>query len=365
MPVGFVSHARTTVVFGAGVMGQLGTEAKQLGFRRSLLVADGGMVSAGYAQRAFQALSAAGIDAHLFSDFSENPDSEEVERGRAVAAEFAPDSIVALGGGSSLDCGKAVNFVLTNGGRIHDYWGYDKAARPLLGMIGIPTTTGTGSEAQTYALISEATTHRKMAIGAPSAAFRVVLLDPELAMSQPQGVLRATGYDALSHAVETAATSRRNLASLACSREAWRLLAGNFERLLAGTGGVEEMAEMQYGAFLAGCAIEHSMLGAAHATANPLTARYGITHGVAIALMLAPVVRINGSEHYRALDGFHPQRLEELAVAANLPRRLRDVGVAREELEELAQAAAEQWTGRFNPRPFDAALALEMYQCAY
>ena len=126
-----------------------------------------------------------------------------VEAGRAFAAPLAIDSIIGLGGGSSMDCAKAINFVLTNGGRVQDYWGYAKASRPMLPMIGIPTTTGTGSEAQSYALISDAATHVKMACGDPKATFRVAILDPSLAISQPAAVRAAAGYDAISHAVET------------------------------------------------------------------------------------------------------------------------------------------------------------------
>ncbi|MCC6585317.1 MAG: iron-containing alcohol dehydrogenase [Bryobacterales bacterium] len=367
MVKGFVSHARTTVLFGPGTFAELGKHAKALSFRRSLLVADSGMILAGYVDRAMESLQAEGVAVMVFSEFGENPDSAQIQRGRAAAAAFGPDSIVALGGGSSLDCAKGINLILTNGGTIKDYWGaYGKATRPMLPMIGISTSTGTGSEAQTHALISDADTHVKMAIGAPGAAFRLVILDPELAATQPRRLLAATGYDAISHAVETAVTTKRNMASLACCREAWRLLSNNFEKLLAKPGDMEATAAMQYGAYLAGAAVELSMLGATHATANPLTARYGTTHGVAIALMLATVVGFNGVEKYRdELPGFSIDRLNEMAEAAGLPRRLRDAKVPEPDLPLLSGLAAKQWTGQFNPRPFDAALALEMYRCAY
>lgn len=367
MVMGFVSHARTTVVFGPGTYSDLGRHARALNFRRTLLVADSGMILAGYVDRAIKALQAEGIAVLVFSEFGENPDSAEVERGRGAAAAFGPDSMVALGGGSSLDCAKGINFVLTNGGTIKDYWGaYGKTTRPMLPMIGVSTSTGTGSEAQTHALISDAETHVKMAIGAPGAAFRIVILDPELAATQPRRLLAATGYDAISHAVETAVTTKRNMASLAYCREAWRLLSTNFETLLDKPGDLDSTAAMQYGAYLAGAAIELSMLGATHATANPLTARYGTTHGIAIALMLATVVELNGAELYQAeLPGFSIDRLNDMAAAAELPRRLREAKVPAADLPLLSGLAAKQWTGQFNPRPFNADLALEMYRCAY
>ncbi len=346
-----------------GSLAQLAEFARQLRFSRTLLVADKGMVAAGYAKRA-----ADGIEAFLFDEFGENPDTVMVEEGRRFAAPLGIDSIIGLGGGSSMDCAKAINFVLTNGGSMKDYWGYTDPPKPMLPMIGVPTTTGTGSEAQSYTLISDAETRVKMACGAPGAMFKLVILDPELALSQPPKVLAAAGYDAVSHAVETFVTSKRNTTSDRFSLEAWGLISANFEKLLRAPGDIEAAAAMQMGAYSAGAAIEASMLGAAHACANPLTARYGTIHGVAIAVMLGHVVRWNSpleSARYRELDADLETRLEEMASAAGLPRTLRELGVEESALPALADEASKQWTGRFNPRPFDAAAALEIYRCAF
>src|SRR5262249_32823806 len=172
-----------------------------------------------------------------------------------------------------LDCAKGINFLLTNGGRIEDYRGYGKAATPLLPMIGIPTTAGTGSEAQSYAVISDEATHMKMACGAPSGAVRSAILDPELTLTAPRRVTAMAGYDAIAHAVETSVTLRRNPLSDALSHQAWHLLDGAFEQALAAPEDLEARSAMLAGAHLAGMAIEQSMLGAAHACSNPLTAR--------------------------------------------------------------------------------------------
>jgi alcohol dehydrogenase len=153
------------------------------------------------------------------------------------------------------------------------------------------------------------------------------------------------------------------------AREAWQLLAANFERVLRDPGDAEARGAMLLGAHFAGIAIENSMLGATHACANPLTAHYGTTHGVAIAALLPHVVRWNrtaAESLYCALAGADlADRLAEMAGAAGLPGRLRDLGVAQDALASLAEEAAMQWTGRFNPRPFGAAAALEVYQAAY
>ena len=360
------------VVTGEGAIDQLGSLAKELRCSRTLLVADAGVVKAGHLARALASLDAARVDAVEFTDFGPNPDADMLEAGRRHAAGHRIDSIVGLGGGSSLDCAKGINFVLTQGGAIHDFLGYGKATKPMLPMIGVPTTAGTGSEAQSYAIISDPRTHKKMACGDPKAAFRAVILDPQLTVTQSAAVTAAAGYDALSHAVESFVCTKRSAESAAKSLEAWRLLEPNYERVLAAPGDLAARTAMQLGAFHGGAAIELSMLGATHACANPLTARYGTTHGHAIAILLPHVVRWNASAAgtlYRELAGVSADalagRLSELAAKGDLPRTLRDAGATRDDLLMLAKEAAEQWTGRFNPRPFDAKGALEIYECAY
>jgi alcohol dehydrogenase len=365
---------RTRLVFGPGSLARLGPLAGELGFRRTLLVVDRGLDATGHVGRAVRSLADAGVAVALFQEFAENPDSAMVAAGAAAATAFGADSLVGLGGGSSLDCAKGIAFVATNGGTMADYRGYGKATRPLWPMIGVPTTAGTGSDAQSYALVSDAATHRKMACGDPGAAFRVALLDPELTLTLPAFVTAVAGYDALSHAVETAVTTRRNALSSAFSREAFRLLDGAYERVLDAPGDVAARGDMLLGAFYAGLAVEASMLGAAHACANPLTARHGTTHGIAVGLMLPSVVRWNGAlvpAPYADLlaasgrPGGAPElaeRLEALAVRGGLPRRLGEVGVGADEIPVLADGAAQEWTGTFNPRPFDAAAARDLYQ---
>jgi alcohol dehydrogenase len=373
----FDFQPRTRVVFGAGTVARVGDLARDLGFRRTLLVADAGLVQAGYVAAAVRALDTAGVAAIPFHDFGQNPDSAMVEAGRVFAAPLAIDSLIGLGGGSSLDCAKGINFLLTNGGTMAAYRGYGKAQTTLLPMIGVPTTAGTGSEAQSYAVISDASTHMKMACGDPSAAVRIAILDPELTMSAPGRVTAMAGYDAIAHAVETWATTRRTPFSETFSRRAWDLLSASFERVMTHRADRDARAAMLLGSHFAGIAIEQSMLGAAHACSNPLTARYDLAHGLALSILLPHVVRWNApavSERYAALVGSgdagtaseHLARtLETFGRAGGLGGRLQDHGVPGDALPELAALAAEQWTGTFNPRPFDAAGALEIYRLAY
>lgn len=370
---------RTRVVYGDGSLDRLGEYARELGFTRTLIVSDKALLPTGFADRAASILLKAGIWPCSFHDFDPNPDSHMVEAGRVFAAAQNIDSIVAVGGGSSLDCAKGINFVLTNGGTMRDYWGFGKAQKPLLPSIGIPTTAGTGSEAQAYALISDPETHRKMACGDPKAAFRIALLDPELTLTQPRRVTAEAGFDAISHAVESFVTKKRNSMSDLFARDAWQLLEASYERVLTNPQDVQARGAMLLGAHEAGVAIELSMLGATHACANPLTSRYGTTHAVAISVMLPQVVRWNAEavgERYSellAVAGKPDQeageslarRLEELAAAGGLPNTLRGINIPRNDLPILAENATKEWTGTFNPRQLDAAAALALYERAY
>ncbi|HKA08679.1 MAG TPA: iron-containing alcohol dehydrogenase [Gemmataceae bacterium] len=368
------------VLFGAGALARLGEVARGLGGRRVLLVTDPGLEAAGHPQRAVGYLEAAGMEVFVFDEVRENPTTTQVEAGAAFARDRHVDLIVGVGGGSSMDSAKGLNFVLTNGGHMTDYKGFGKAAKPMLASIGVPTTAGTGSEAQSYALITDEQTHVKMACGDKKAAFRVAILDPELTLSQPKAVTAVTGIDALAHAVESYVCTKRNPLSQAFSLAAWRHMEPNFETVLRDPADLEARAAMQIGSHLAGSAIENAMLGVCHSCANPLTAHYGITHGTAIGILLPHVIRFNAP----AVESLYvdlamlgkPQngepaseqlarRMTDLVLLAGQPTRLRDCGVSEGILPLLAVEASEQWTARFNPRPATEADLYAVYKSAW
>jgi len=373
---------QTRVVFGPGKIDCVGELAAETGGRRVLVVTDPHIVAVGHVARAISSLRSARLEPFVFDRVDENPTTRHVDACTAFAREARIDLIVGLGGGSSMDCAKGCNFLLTNGGRMHDYWGVGKAAKPMLPMIAAPTTAGTGSEAQSFALIADEVTHQKMACGDKKAACRVAILDPQLAATMPVSVAAATGIDAISHAVETSVTTRRNSVSQMFSREAWRLLAANFTASLGEPDNPDARGAMLLGAHFAGAAIENSMLGATHACANPLTATYGITHGVAIGVMLPHVIRFNmpiAAADYAdllALAGLAPNPgqspgealahlIAEFVAASRQPERLADCGVERSAIPKLAEQATGQWTGKFNPRPLTQRDFEELYTCAF
>ena len=265
---------------------------------------------------------------------------------------------------------------------MEDYRGLGKAKHPFLPLIAVPTTAGTGSEAQSYALIADAKTHMKMACGDKKAACRAAILDPDLTASMPPLVTAATGIDALSHALETYVTKPRNAISNLFSRNAWRLLAPGFRRVLKEPGDLNARAAMLLGAHLAGGAIENSMLGATHAMANPLSAHFNLTHGIAIGVMLPHVIRYNGDAvrdlygEFAAEAGLcsadDPQApaklaqfVETLLAEAGCPNNLAAAGADASLVPVLAEEAAAQWTANFNPRPVDRPQFEELYRAAF
>lgn len=384
--VSFDHQPRTRLIFGADTVDRVGELASELGAGKVLLVTDQGIVAAGHADRVQKSLELAGLTVARFDDSKENPTTRCVDNCLAVARESQVDLIVGLGGGSSMDTAKGCNFILTNGGRMQDYWGTGKASKPMLPMIAIPTTAGTGSECQSYALIADEETHAKMACGDPKAAPRISILDPALTLSQPRAVAACTGIDAIAHAVETAVTRKRNPLSSMYSLEAFKLCVDGLPRVLADPSDIEARGHMLLGAAYAGTAIENSMLGAAHSAANPLTAHFGIVHGVAVGVMLPHVVRYNTQEPaarkgYAELasapeiasvrDGEEEAvkaliaRLESLLNLAGMPRSLEEAGADRSLIPRLAEEAAGQWTANFNPRAVAAEDFAQLYEQAF
>jgi alcohol dehydrogenase len=380
--VAFDFQPRTRVIFGNNSVERVGELVRDLGGRRVLLVTDPGIVAAGHAGRVQLLLEREGLSVACFDQVEENPRTSCVEKCVEVAKRARIELIVGLGGGSSMDTAKGCNFVLTNGGRIQDYWGLGKAKLPMLPLIAIPTTGGTGSECQSFALITDEATHQKMACGDPKAAARVAILDPCLTVSQPPRVTACTGVDAIAHALETAVSNRRTPLSMLFSIQAFRLAMNGLPRVLESPADLEARGWMLLGAAWAGTAIENSMLGAAHSAANPLTAHFGIVHGQAVGMMLPHVVRFNAqdpvaaqtySDLARAVQlseangdplkaaELLAQRLESLLTSAGLALELKDYGVTANDLSRLAQEATAQWTAQFNPR----ALSVEDFKTIY
>jgi alcohol dehydrogenase len=381
LPESLLALSPVRVLFADGAMARIGGLARSEGATACALISDRAVAAAGHVETAQDSLARAGVSTFDFLEADANPTTETVNLALAHARAWEAaqrrtlDFVVAVGGGSAMDCAKGLNLLLTNGGAIPDYWGVNKAREPLLASILAPTTAGTGSEAQSFALISDAKTHAKMACGdrrPPTAGGlrpRWAILDPALTRTQPPAVAAATAMDALTHAIESAGCKARTDDSRRFSAEAWRRLSRNAARAVANPRDAAARAEMLIGAHLAGCAIELSMLGAAHACANPLTARFDVVHGVAVGVMMPHVIRFNAAAGNPYSD-LHASA-EELAVfveglrmALGLPTSLKELGVPPDAIPELATAAAGQWTAGYNPRPVSADDCRSLYEAA-
>jgi alcohol dehydrogenase len=354
------------VRYGPGVSAEVGTVARDLGLTRVLLVTDPVLVGLGVVSPVEASLAAAGVGVRREADVAAEPHEADVARLTAKLDDV--DGVVALGGGAVLDVAKAATMLAAHGGRMRDHVGPGSDGTPLLPLVAMPTTAGTGSEAQSFALVQHDDDHRKLACGDRWGIPRMSLLDPGLTATLPPGPTATSGMDAMVHALETAVSTAGDDASHARGQEAFGLLWNGLTGLQRRPT-PELRAAMMRGAHLAGQAIEASMLGAAHAAANPLTARFGVAHGAAVALTVPHVVRLNeaavGRTYARMAAGVGVTDLAgavaALVASLGLPTRLRDLGVADDDLDALAADAATQWTGRFNPVPMDAAAFRALY----
>ena len=310
----FESRPGARLLFGVDAVERLGELLRELGAGRVLLVTDPGIVAAGHAPRGADSIRAAGID---------------------VVVHDA----VGLGGGSAMDVAKGANFLLAGGGRMQDYLGVGKARGTLLPLVAVPTTAGTGSEMQSFALVADAETHQKMACGDPQALPRAALLDPGLTTTQPAPVSACTGLDAIGHAVETAVTRKRNPVSRMYSFEAFRLANEALPRVLADPEDLVARGDMLLAAAFAGRAIENSMLGEL----------YG---------------RLAGAAGLEPSPEALADRLTELLGLAGLPTSLSACGVSPADAPVLGDEAARQWTAQFNPRDVAASDFRTLFESA-
>lgn len=369
------------IVFGNGSRKRVADFANALG-SKVLLVTDPGLSEVGHPDEICKILEKAGLEVTLFDRSIENPSESSVEKCAQVANDGKIDLIVGLGGGSSMDTAKGCNFILTNGGRMSDYWGIDKAEKPLLPFIAIPTTAGTGSECQSFALISHEESHKKMACGDRKALPKVTILDPELTLSQPPAVSACTGIDALSHAIESLVTTKRNKFSNRHAKIGFKLINSSLPDIFKVPNNLDSRGRVLLGAAHAGAAIENSMLGAAHSIANPLTATKGVIHGVAVGMALPKVMKFNSvqpetnyiyaelayecgiaelSNTQQQATQLLIDRVTRIIEHAEIPHCLKEFGFNQQDIFSLAKDASEQWTARFNPR----SLNLEDFENIY
>ena len=293
-PVGNFEYCiPTRVVFESGGAAKLGSLLGRYGYKSAFVVVDPGFHAAGLDEPMIRSLQQAGIRHRLFLEIESNPIDVSMERGADELKAQPDDVIVGIGGGSGMDTAKAISVLAINGGRLRDYDGNDKVPKTGWPLVLIPTTAGTGSEANYNISVTNVDTHEKMAVRSVCACARVALLDPELLRRLPAPVAAAAGYDALVHAVESYVSNRATVPTRMLAYEAIRRIGPALEPFIQNRADSKAAGEMLYAASLAGMVISHTGTGAAHAVARALGGRYNVVHGVATGVLLEPVMRFN------------------------------------------------------------------------
>ncbi len=350
---------RTTprILMGPGCADQIGPELKALKGKRALIVTDPGIIQAGLLDRVGPSLKKAGVAVTLFDQVEPDPHIEIVNQALDRLKEEKCDSVIGMGGGSSLDIAKLVAAMAVNPGHISDYFGVDLLARPGLPLIAVPTTAGTGSEVTPIAILSDQAEHLKKGVVSSHLFPRLALLDPILTLGVPPAVTAFTGMDALIHAIEAYTSVNANSLTDHLAFRAMELTFGNLLTAYARGEDLEARSKMLEGSLLAGMAFANAGVTAVHAFAYPLGGEFHhIAHGLANSVMLPHVLRFNMlgnlpkfadissafglltddlTDRQAAEEGL--EAIKELMIDLNLPLRLRDLNVPEKAIPGMAQ----------------------------
>ncbi|WP_434048330.1 MULTISPECIES: iron-containing alcohol dehydrogenase [Sorangium] len=370
----------TRILFGVGVVGQTGAEARRLGASRALIVTDKGVVRSGLLEPVAASLRNEGVEVAVFDDVLGNPIEKNVHDGVAAFREARADLVVALGGGSPLDVGKLVRLGVNHTRPLVDYddaTGGDRFITPdVPPMLAIPTTAGTGSEVGRSGVVTLDVNHRKTVIFSPYLLANAALLDPEMTRSMPAFLTAATGFDALTHCVEAYVAKGDHPMADGIALEGIRLAAAHLERAVSHGNDLDARGGMMKAAMMGAVAFQKG-LGACHSLAHPLSSECGLHHGLANALCLPPVVEFNVAAagprlaRVAALLGGP----EDAAACADAIRALRTriglaaglekAGVRRDKLDALADLAAQDACHACNPRPCSREDLRKLYEASF
>lgn len=280
----------TQVVFGRGKVSEVGERAKAFG-DKGLVVTDKGLLATGLVDRVLHSLDKAGVSYLVWSDIVPNPRDVDIERGAAYAIEQKIDYMIAIGGGSAMDTAKAIGAIMTNGGKCED-WYEGNLEKPIAPLICIPTTCGTGSEVTHESIVNNTKTLEKDCIWGPMVSASLTILDSEMLDKLPAKILSSTGMDALTHAVEAYVCKVSNPLTDALAIQAIEMIGKNIVKAV-NEHDSEALDAMLAASTMAGMAFGNSDVASVHSISEALGGFYDIPHGVANAMMLAPVSRLS------------------------------------------------------------------------
>ncbi len=359
----------TRILSGPGAVAEIGPTLSAQGHRNVLVVTDKGIVSAGLIAPVTESLQAAGVAASVFQDVRADPEESIVGAVVAAYRDSESDGLLAVGGGSSLDVAKAAGVVISNGGAVADYEGFDAFENDLPPLYVVPTTVGTGSEVTFAAVITLPSQQFKMSILSTRLAPRVAFLDPAMLTTLPPHVVAHSGMDALTHAVEGMTSPLSTPFTNAFNLHAIRLISENLRAAVANSGDTEAIGNMQYAACIAGVGFAHSRLGIVHAMAHPVGAYHHLPHGLSNALLLPHCLDFNriGCEPQlatvaREYDATYPGQTErDAALAAieairdleadiGIPSTLSEAGATDEHFDAIVKDTFRSRNIDINPR---------------
>jgi alcohol dehydrogenase class IV len=380
--------SKTKLKTGEGVSSTIAEELRQRGAKNPLLVTDANIAELGVLNPIEESLTDAGAEYIVFDGVVPNPKAETFTAPVDQFSAEGCDSVVAIGGGSSIDTGKAISILVENGGEISGYYGVDNVPEPIsFPLVTVPTTAGTGSEVTPAAVVSEPADKQKMPIISENIFPTVAVLDPTLLESLPPHITAATGLDALTQAIMPYLSKNSNPVTDAIAIDAVRMIADNLPRATAGES-VEAYANMQIATSMGGMVFINAGLGLVHAMSHPVGGFFDTPHGVTNAILLPHVLRFNRiarEEKYvdlAAAMGVNVEGLstreaslalieavENLIEDLGIPTRLRDIGVEENALEDLAEAAVTREGSKrlvnLNARRARREDVLEIFESAY
>ncbi len=334
----------TKIYFGEGSLKEL-KEAKNLGKSALLVTGKHFAIRSGLLKRVESILLNNGIRSIEFCDVEENPSVETVEKGGELAREKKCDFVIGLGGGSSIDTAKGIAVLATNPGGLREYFGNEKLKNPLLPVLAIPTTSGTGSEVTRYAVINDWQAQTKKVVSSFSILPKIAIIDPSLTLTLPKNLTASTGMDAFSHAIEGYLSTDANSLTEIFSREAINLIKRYLPPLMK-ENNPSLREKLSLAAFYAGIVINRTGTIIVHGMGYSLTLDYGLQHGAANALLLPYVMGYLGKKKVyqeKLKEILRTTKVKEsllkLNRRLNLPLTLKEVGVKKEDLKTLARRA--------------------------
>ncbi len=359
----------TVNLMGVGCASEVGKQAKIIGGTKALVITDKPLVEIGITDKIVKLLNNEGVETVIFDGVSPNPTVKNVEDGFDLYKKEKCDIIVAVGGGSPIDCSKGIGLLATNGGSIKDYEGLDMSKNAMPPFIAVNTTAGTASEMTRFTIITDTDRHVKMAIVDWHVTPTVSINDPELMVSMPASLTAATGMDALTHAVEAYVSTIATPVTDSAALKAIELISKYLRPAVANGNNLEARDKMAYAEFMAGMAFNNASLGNVHAMAHQLGGFYDLPHGVCNAILLPHVETFNMiacPERFADIAVAMGENIEGLSVVeaadlamesikrlskdVDIPSGLKELGVKEEDLPTLADNALKDACGLTNPR---------------